>query len=126
MPIDFYSVSVATIVCWIITALWYSPLLFGAIYAKLLGEKKRSFTFVLLIALPILFVIATFLAILGFSLNVASFRDGMILGFLIWIGFVFPIRFFSFWLERKKGMLFLLEESIWLINLILLSGIIGG
>lgn len=125
MFIDFFSVGVATIIGWLILALWHSPLLFGLVYTKLL-ERKIKFVWLLVISLPILFIISLFLTVVGFYLNVASFRDGAILGLMIWFAFVLPVHLFSWFLDKKRAKLFWLEEGIWFVEFILLGGVIGG
>lgn len=125
LSIDFLTVIVAAVIALIISILWYSPMLFGSMLLKQNLKAKNWLLFVTLL-FPILVLMSFFLAVIGFYLNVASFRDGAILGLFIWLGFVLPPHLFSVFIAKKGWKVFFLEDGIWLINLALLGGIVGG
>ena len=127
--IDMLTVLVSSLVFLVIGCLWYSRLVFGRIWErygcnKFLETKRKWLAF--LLSFLFAFILAYFLALIEGYLDVTSFWDGVIAGFLIWVGFILPANvFFVIW-ERKSFFLFLLDMGYWLIGLMIMGGILAG
>ena len=90
--INYPAVGVAALATILIGVLWYSPMLFGGLWAKAHGYSKeqlretagRAFMVSLFCYLVIAFVLAMLVSYTG----VSTVRQGAFLGFLVWIGFL--------------------------------------
>jgi hypothetical protein len=86
------AVGVVTIMCFMIGAIWYSPLLFGDVYAALRGlDSSATSTAPPLSALAIelfrcLVVTCTFAYFVA-RLGIDDVNGALTLGFLVWLGF---------------------------------------
>jgi hypothetical protein len=126
IEVDILSVIIATVVYMIISFIWFSPFIFGKIWKKVVpdigkGAKLIAYFSSLLIAL----VVAYFLAIIEGYLGVTSFWDGVVAGFIVWLGFVATTSVSSaIWSNKWK--VFFIEQGCWLINFIIMGGIIAG
>ena len=127
--VDLLTVFIAAIIFVILSGFWYSSFLFGDIWLRLKNIKKRDvkgkalfFLGRLLIAL----VIGYFLAFFEGYLGVSSFWDGVIAGFLIWVGFILTVQITNFLWVPQGFKLFLIDTSFWLVSLLIMGGVIAG
>lgn len=113
--------------------IWYSPLLFGKPWMKALGiEGKREmseedkarmpFLFFSGIASSVLFIGA--LMVLVRSLDAASFPSGMLVGSLVWIGFVATHSLNTLWEGRRLTVL-LINNGLFLLTYALFGGVLA-
>ena len=127
--IDLLTVLYASVIYFFMFVIWHSNFLFKKIYnlekKKKSGKKKKIFFYHLLVFILILissYVIASFEVLL----SVTSFWDGVVLGFLFWLGFVCTHSMF-FMLKYKKDLRsYVLDNILYLIGLMVVSGIIAG
>src|SRR4051812_29019585 len=93
--VHVWSIIVATIVAYVIGALWYSPVLFGKEWMRLRGISEKDITeeskrgvwklyIVQLIVTLILFCVLGFIITATGSLSASN---GLFLAFLAWLGF---------------------------------------
>ena len=127
--IDFLTVLVAAIVYLIIRGVWYSKQLFGNYWLNLKGisennlrKKPLAFLGNFLVAL----ILSYFLSFVEVYLGATSFWDGVVAGFIIWFGFIFPVQFTEVIWIKKSGKLFWLESSCILLSLMVMGGILVG
>lgn len=125
------AVLAAAIVSMVIGALWYSPLLFGKAWMKLMGfsakdmekAKKKGmgklYFYNFIAALVLACVLAWFIGVSGAS----GLSEGIIVAFWVWLGFIVSILIGGVLWEGRPFSLFLINISYWLVNL-LANGII--
>src|SRR3989344_4371000 len=134
MEINIWSVVVATVVAFIIGAIWYSPILFGKEWANLIGyndkeideTKRKGMVKFYIIQLVVTFI--TF-CILGFAMSAIETQtasDGDIVGVLAWLGFIFPISVGVVIWERQPFKLVLINTVNMLLSLVVGGAIIGA
>ncbi len=131
---SIWSVIVASVVAFVIGALWYSPLLFGKEWMALMGitdkdvaeAKKESMVWsyvIQLIATVITFIVIGFaIAAIGAS----TARDGAFVGLIAWIGFSVPAAAGQMLWEKRPFKLVLINSISSLVIWIIGGAIIGG
>ena len=127
MYIDFFTVVLASLVYVIVEGLWYSSFLFQKLWRQctsLVDEKKGFFFYVSNFCIA--FLIAFFLAFFESYLEVTSFWDGVIVGFLAWLGFVMTTQLSCTIRQKKSWTLFFLENGCYLFNFMVVGGILAG
>lgn len=123
--IDIFSVLFAGAIYLVMHVFWYSKYFFGKIREKQKKEVKSlivSYIFTFLSVFIISYVIALFEVLLG----VASFWDGIFLGFLIWLGFVGPHGIFLVISFNSNFKNFIIDNILYLLGLMIVSGILAG
>lgn len=132
--INIWSVIVATIVAFIIGAVWYSPILFGKEWMTLnkfsdkdMNEAKSK-GLTKLYVLQLIFTLIS-MTVLGFAITASgSFgtSNGAFVGFLAWLGFVLPIHVGSLIWEQRPFKLILISTVNMLLTLVVGGAIIGA
>ena len=117
--INYWSVLLGGVLSMAFGALWYSPVLFGNLWAKLSGlashqmddaEKKSMIKTYILHFIFILigvYVLAHFIALQ----DVETVPEVLTLGFWIWLGFQTPVVISSLLWEKKPFTLFILNAT---------------
>ena len=133
VPINYLAILVSSVVSMMLGALWYSPLLFGKEWMKLMGidEKKmkgmkkkgvaKSYILGFIGNLITTFVLAHFVRYTGAE----SFIDGMQTALLIWIGFVATVMLGTILWEGKPVRLYLINSAYYLVMLLIAGGILA-
>lgn len=131
--INYLAILVAGIVNMVIGSLWYSPILFGKEWTKLMGwtDKKKlkemqkkagpSYAYGFLVTLVSLFVLAHFVA----YVSATTFSEGMQLGFWVWLGFIATTQIGALLWEQKSHKLFLINTSYSLVSFLITGGILA-
>ena len=130
--INIWSILVASIVSFIIGAVWYSPAVFGKQWMTLtntgpISPEQVKGMWKLYVVQFLLFVVTT--CILAFGLvatQITSALDGAALGLFVWIGFYATTSIGSMLWERKSWKFILIATGAALINLIVSGAILGG
>ncbi len=127
--VDLLTVIVAALIYVIINAFWYSPLLFGSLWKELKGLKNENmrnrwtaYFFHALCA----FILAYFLSLIEVYVGANSFLDGIVAGFVIYLGFLFPLQIRDVILIKKRWKLFLLETIPAALALMTMGGVLAG
>jgi uncharacterized membrane protein len=134
MEINIWSVIVATVVTFIIGAIWYSPVLFGKEWMTLTGcddkqvndAKKKGVVKFYIIQLIITFIS---FCVLGFAMSAIGANttsNGAFIGILAWLGFIFPMNVGSLMWERRPFKLVLINSVNTLLNFVVGGAIIGA
>lgn len=126
--INFLAILVAGLSAFALGSLWYSPLLFGDVWIKLAGIKKRKkdkymwlrFLVYLIGMLVMSFVLFHFLIFAA----AVTYVEGLITVFWLWLGFIAPITIGGVLWEKKSINLFVLNNAYNLIALALMSTIL--
>jgi hypothetical protein len=72
------------------------------------------------------FVIVFSLFIFESALHVTSVTDGMVVGFLFWLGFVATTQMSSYIWCKKPIQLFLIDTGYKLLSFLVISGLMGA
>ena len=125
--VDMLSVFLATIIAFVFSWLWYSSFLFGPLWLSLQKkEKKKPKILSLILSFVYLYIISYGIAFIQQYLQVTSFWDGLIAGFIFWFVFVATTHLcVSLW-EKRNIKLYLLDQAHWLIIFLLVGGILAG
>jgi len=129
--INYLAVVVAAIVGFGLGALWYGPL-FGRQWKALMGftdesmrsmqmTPAKSMTLGALTTLVMAYVLAHFVSLAGAT----SVTAGMTLAFWLWLGFFATTQMGDVLWNNKPWKLYLLNASYYLVELLLMAGILG-
>lgn len=127
--INYWAVLFAGVIAMAFGALWYSPLLFGNLWAKFSGldmsnidsQKKKGMAKTYLLHFIFILIGAYVFAHLIALQNITTVLEGMTLGFWAWLGFQVPIMIGSVLWEKRPINLFILNATHNLVALWLLS-----
>jgi len=132
--INLWSIIVASIVAFVIGAIWYSPILFGKEWMTLikmtdkdLAEAKTKGVTKFYI-IQFIFTVISF-CVLGFAmseLGIQTASDGAFIGLIAWLGFVLPIGISNLIWENKPFKLILINTISTLLTLVIGGAIIGS
>lgn len=134
VEVNLLAVLVAAVASMVISALWYSPLLFGKLWMRLSGidmkkiskmKKKgkvgRSYFWAFIATLLTSYVLAHFVR----YVTASTFADGAQLAFWLWLGFVAPLLLGSVLWKGEPFKLFVLNAAHHLIALVVAAGILA-
>jgi len=132
--ISFWPILVASIVSFGISALWYSPILFGKQWMTLLnltdteiGEMRNRGIWKLYIVQFIMTLISfCVLAFIFVATSAKGIGNGAILGFFVWLGFVATHSVAGLLWEKRSFKLFLIDTISILLTLVIGGAIIGA
>lgn len=130
--INYWAVLVAGVVGMAVGALWYSPLLFGNVWARLSGftkekmeaAKKKGMAKEYILALIGSLVMACVLAHFVVGLNLSTFWDVAQLAFWAWLGFIATTLLSAVLWEGKKWSVWLINNAYYLVVLIIMGWIL--
>ncbi len=101
---------------------WYSPLLFGPCWARHLGCTPATMRARALRVLPLEFLCSCIIAfVLAQVLNLAGAIDwvmGVVVGFLLWAGFVAATTPNQVLYARRPAMVYLIDAGFCLVSLL--------
>ncbi|MEK6888613.1 MAG: DUF1761 domain-containing protein [Nanoarchaeota archaeon] len=133
VDINFVAILIASIVSFVLGAVWYSPGLFGNIWARLSGmsekgmkkNKQKGMVKLYIINFIFTLVMAYVLShVIGWAQDV-DFTGGAATGFGMWAGFILPLLVGSLLWEKKSMWLFIINAGYWLVSLVFMGGIIA-
>ena len=130
--INYVAVLVAAVASMVIGGLWYSPLLFGKQWMKMMNidpkdaskmkhEAKKSYALGFVSSLVMSYVLAHFVDYTAATTAVG----GLQLGFWVWLGFTATLQFGSVLWEGKSWNLFLLNTANSLVTLLAMAVILA-
>ncbi len=132
VAVNYVSVLVAAIANMVLGALWYSPAVFGKMWMKAAGKtpkdieaSKKDMPKYYALSFVGSIVMAYVLAVIIGWAQVNSIALGVILGFLIWLGFVLTVSLQPLLWEGKKQELFLLNNGYNFVALIIMAAILA-
>ena len=136
MNISILGVIVASVASMILGSLWYSPVLFGKLWAKESGlskaqlkkmHKKAGWTYGLTFLATI--VLSVFMAYIieyiYIYTDVKSLQLGAQLGFWMWLGFVATVSLGGVVYERKSIRVYLINNAYNLLSLMLIGALLS-
>ena len=135
VSVNYWTVLAAAVASIILGFLWYGPL-FGKQWLKLMGfsEKQikqmkensqkgmtKTYTVMVVSTLVTAYVLAHFVG----YLQALSVGDGIVLGFLLWIGFLATSQIGSVLWEQKPVKLYMINTLYNLVNLCVMAVILA-
>ena len=137
--INYLAVLVAGVANIVLGGLWYSPLLFGKIWAKLMGMDKWSkaekakmmekakpgYFFAFLAALLMSFVMAHMVQSGSAFFHVTGVEAGFRAGFWIWLGFSLTSQLSSVLWEGKPIQLYWINIGYYLASYMMTGAILA-
>jgi hypothetical protein len=130
--INFWPILVASIVAFVVSAFWYSPILFGKEWMKLTDMQEPDESAkkgVWKLYLGQLVVTIVMFAVLGFMITSTGSRtagDGAFLAFLIWLGFSATTAVGGMFWQKTPLKLVLIMELANLVTWVIGGAIIGA
>jgi hypothetical protein len=128
--INYLAVLVAGVAYMILGALWYSPVLFGNMWMKKIGKTKEQVAadFSLLNylwALILSLLVAYGIARIALWTNVTGIWDGIVIGLLAGVTFVFTTMGLNDIFEKRPGSLAAINIIYHIIGFVIVGLIIG-
>jgi len=120
--LNFVALAVLTVVAFVASSIWYSPLLFGRQFLELSGGSASAYPsptkalFELLRTLVLAFVIAGLVR----RLNIEDWKHAVGLGLWLWVGFPVILLTGSILWQNVPWQLAAIHSGDWLIKLILI------
>ena len=130
--LNIYALIAAAVLQMIIGFLWYSPFLFGKAWMHAQGitddkrtemkQKGMAKTYVGAFAASIVTSYILGLVIKAFGANAS---EGLIIGLLMWFGFVLAKSFTDLLFDNKNRMVFLISVSYQCASLLAMGALLG-
>lgn len=135
VDINYLAVLVAAVASMVLGGLWYGPL-FGKMWMAQMGwaperaqEMKKGagkgYAVQFIGSLVMSFVLAHALVFASSYLAVSGVSAGLTAGFWNWLGFIAPVTLGSVLWERKSMKLWLLNNSYYLVSLLMMGVILA-
>jgi hypothetical protein len=119
--VNLFALAVATVLAFISSSLWYSPLLFGHQFLELSGiAQSQPNAMKALLELIRTSILAYVIARLLLMLNIPDWKGALRLGLWLWIGFPVILLTGSMLWQNVPWQLAAIHSGDWLIKLILI------
>ena len=134
MSINIWSILVASIVSFVIGAIWYSPVLFGKQWMALINMGQKDIATAQANGIWKLYVIQFLLTVVSMcilafgvaAMSITGAFNGATLGLLVWIGFYATSAVGGMLWEKRSLKFALITSGAMLVNLIVSGAIIGA
>ncbi len=132
--INFWPILVASIVSFGVSALWYSPILFGKEWMSLVKMTDADMDAARSKGIWKLYIIQFIMTLIGFcvlafviaSTSAQGGSNGAFMGFLVWLGFVATGAVSGLIWEKYPFKLMLIDTVSILVTLVIGGAIIGA
>ncbi|HSE60813.1 MAG TPA: DUF1761 domain-containing protein [Candidatus Saccharimonadales bacterium] len=120
LNLNWWAVLFATALAMVIGMLWYSPVLFGKYWQKLIGKKMKDMgdptaSYVATTATALL---QTFvLGLLVYGLNATTASDGAAFGLLLWVGIAATTSLSDYVFAGRPLVLWAINQGYYLVLL---------
>ena len=133
VDINYWAILVSAVASFILGYLWYSPLLFGKPWMKMMGFTHQSMEEAKKKGMVKLYLgnfIATLIMVYILShfvdyAQAKTITDGLQLGLWVWLGFIATLLFGSLLWEGKPFKLFLINSGYRLVELLIIASILS-
>jgi hypothetical protein len=132
--INFWPIFVASIVGFGISALWYSPIIFGKTWMSLVKISDADMNEARSKGIWKLYIIQFIMTVISFCImafiisgtNAQGGGNGAFIGFLIWLGFVLTGAVSNLMWEKYPMKLMLIDMASILLTFVIGGAIIGA
>ena len=133
LTVNFCAILVSGVIYMIVGRTWYSPIMFGNRWIKLMGwtpeqiekcKKKNmgvTYSIMFIGSLVTSFILAQFIQ----YTDAATWAEGAETGFWIWVGFIAPVALSGYLFEGKKWELFGINVGYNLVCLVVTGAILA-
>lgn len=118
LPVDYVAVAAATVVSFVIGAIWYAPPVFGKEWMRLIGrdklppaDMKKAMPKALVGVLITDFILCFVIAHLILYAEATTILQGIAVGLFGWLGFMFSILLNEVTFEGRPAKLFLINGA---------------
>ncbi len=123
------AVALCVIAYMILGMIWYSHILFGTVWAKLTGrgaEKLQNEDTTKMYGLSAIsaFVMAFVLNYVMAEVEVQSYPEALLLGFMLWLGFTFTSTLVNNTFQGRPRKLLFIDSGYYLVNALVMSTIL--
>jgi hypothetical protein len=133
MAINWLAILLAAVASYVVGALWYSPLLFGAAWERLMGysEEKmaqmraRGIKKIMLANFVLNIITATVVWSIG-TAACTAWSCANVFALFAWFGFMVPIHAYGVMWEAKPFKLFLINIAYSLLSLLVITAVLSG
>ena len=133
VEVDWLGIVVAAAAVMVISSLWYSKMVFGKTWQKLVGlkdsdmQKGAGMAIAKAAVLSLLTAyVLSHLIYLSYSFYDLSWvQTGLTTAFWVWLGFVFTWQMMNGAFEQRPNKLVLINVSNQLVNLLVMGAILG-
>ena len=117
----------------ILSWLWYSPLLFMKPWARALGfegktemtdQEKKAMPFLFLNGVAASLILAYGLQVVVHSIGAATFAEGVLIGAVLWAGFALTQSLNTLW-EGRKPVVLVINNGLFLLTYALFGGLVA-
>lgn len=129
---NYLVVLIAAVASMVVGFFWYSPILFGNQWMKLMGHTTKSMEKAkkqtgMLYGLSFVATLVTGVILTMFIKTIPAMTlvEGMYLSFLVWLGFVAPVQFTDVIFGGKQWKLFLINTGYQLAAFFVMGGILA-
>ena len=133
VEINYWAVMAATAATFVLGVLWYSPFVFGKLWMRvhhhtaedlerLREEMGQTYFVSILCHLVMALLLAVLLSLTGFG----TASQGMILGFLCWLGFAAPLGLTGNVFSDQGIGVWFLDTGYQLASLLLMGALLGA
>jgi hypothetical protein len=125
LDINLLAVLVAGIVHMMIGLIWFMPKLFGNVWAELTGKEMKPASRWIAAGIIGHQVMALVLAVIVKLANVTNVVGGIVVGVLVWIGFIVTLEIGELIWEKIPFKLFMIRVGNQLVGLSLAGSILA-
>lgn len=132
ISINYLAVLLAAVVSFAVGAWWHSPAGFGKQWMRMMhlkpedmGKMPLTPTQAMLIGFIFTVLVSYVLAHFIVLFNVTGWQDALVLGFWVWLGFLAPTLANTWLWEGKSFKLFTFNAAYALVNILILSVVLG-
>lgn len=133
ISVNFLAIIVVAVIEITIGMLWYSPAIFGKQWMNLIGftdqdmkkTREKGMGKSLLIASISALIIGYVLSLINGYRGANTYLDGMVTGFLCWVGFIATVMTGIVAWEKKSWKLYFINSCYYLVALLIMGGILA-
>lgn len=130
--VNWITIIIAAVVNMIIGGLWYSPVLFGDRWIKLMGFSQKqideaksqsmakSYSLMAIFSVVMAFVLSRLIDMTG----IIDIYAALILGFLLWLGFIATTKAGDTIFGKKPIGLYIIDAGYYLVSMLAMSAIL--
>lgn len=120
--VNLLALAIFAVIAFLASSIWYSPLLFGRQFLEWSGVSASSHPSALKALSELLrtFILAYVIARLLLRLNVVDWKDALVWGLWLWIGFPVVLLTGSMLWQNVPWQLAAIHSGDWLIKLLLI------
>lgn len=131
LEVNWIAIFVAAVINVIIGVAWYSPTILGKQWKQLVEQSSRkkvadySSGKMLINALTAL-VLSIVVSILTKTIGATTIKEGVIVGLVLWVGFVATTALSDYMASNRPIKLYLINSGYYLVSIVVMSAILAA